>query len=47
MRGPAAGLFRAGAEGKHLNNIRRDWFRKIGDHHAAKLNTTCLTGLPT
>ena len=29
MRGPAAGLGRAGAKGKHTNNIRRDWFRRM------------------
>lgn len=41
MRGPIATLFKAGAGGKHHNNIRRDWFRQLGnmkyDHRASKL----------
>ena len=39
MKGPAASLFQAGAAGRHQNNIKRDWFRKMGnmdyDHRAA------------
>ena len=31
MKGPAASLFGAGAGGRHQNNIKRDWFRKMGD----------------
>ena len=30
MRGPLLGLRKAGAQGAHQNNIRRDWFRKMG-----------------
>ena len=30
MRGPAASLFKAGAVGKHQNNIKRDWHRQMG-----------------
>ena len=41
MRGPAAKFFMAGAEGKHQNNIRRDWFRRMAnmkfDHRVPKL----------
>ena len=39
MKGPAASLFQAGAAGRHQNNIKRDWFRKMGnmsyDHRVA------------
>ena len=51
MRGPAANLFKAGAEGKHCNNIRRDWFRKMAkmkyDHRATQLKVSprCKVGL--
>ena len=38
MRGPAARLCKAGAGGKHQNNIRRDWFRHMGDHRATNQN---------
>ena len=31
MKGPAAALFGAGAKGRHSNNIKRDWFRQMGD----------------
>ena len=31
MRGPAASLFKAGAVGRHQNNIKRDWHRQMGD----------------
>ena len=38
FRGPAATLFKAGAVGRHQNNIKRDWFRQMGqmdyDHRA-------------
>jgi len=41
MKGPVAKLFSAGAEGKHQNNIRRDWFRRMAnmkfDHRVPKL----------
>ena len=41
MRGPAASLGKAGAGGKHANNVRRDWFRQMGrmdvDHRAARI----------
>ncbi|CAK9028441.1 unnamed protein product [Durusdinium trenchii] len=30
LHGPAAALAKAGAVGKHQNNIRRDWFRRMG-----------------
>ncbi|CAL1173183.1 unnamed protein product [Cladocopium goreaui] len=31
LQGPAADLLKAGASGRHLNNVKRDWFRKMGD----------------
>ncbi|CAL1167644.1 unnamed protein product [Cladocopium goreaui] len=38
LKGPAASLFSAGASGRHQNNIKRDWFRKMSnmeyDHRA-------------
>lgn len=52
MKGPVAKLFSAGAEGKHQNNIRRDWFRRMAnmkfDHRVPKLKDSwgiyfCLT----
>ena len=47
MKGPAASLFGAGAGGRHQNNIKRDWFRKMGnmdfDHRAPwKIKRTCI-----
>ena len=30
MKGPAAAFGKAGAGGKHANNVRRDWFRRLG-----------------
>ena len=39
LKGPAASLFQAGSAGRHQNNIKRDWFRKMGnmnyDHRVA------------
>ena len=31
LQGPAADLLKAGASGRHLNNVKRDWFRKMGE----------------
>lgn len=31
LNGPAADLFKAGASGRFPNNVKRDWFRKMGD----------------
>lgn len=45
MRGPAASLFQAGSSGRHQNNIRRDWFRKMGDMNYDH-RVTWLVSLP-
>ena len=42
MRGPVASLGKAGASGKHVNNVRRDWFRQMErmevEHHVPCLD---------
>ena len=45
LHGPAAALAKAGAVGKHQNNIRRDWFRRMGagDHHVTGSSTQVQT----
>ena len=39
MKGPVADLAKAGALGRHQNNIKRDWMRQMSDmnydHHVA------------
>jgi len=46
MKGPAASLFGAGAGGRHQNNIKRDWFRKMGDMDFDHRAPICWTDVP-
>ena len=41
MRGPAATLEKAGAGGRHQNNVRRDWFRQMGHMDVDPRATWC------